>query len=49
MASDVTGDTVTSNEFTLTGFEKFQNAFGNLQDTRYFIEQIIIVKFMELT
>ena len=53
--ADVTGDRMTSKKFTLTGFEKLQNAFENiepdnenLQDTRDWSEQIIIVRFMEL-
>ena len=53
--ADVTGDRMTSKKFTLKGFEKLQNAFENiepdnenLQDTRDWSEQIIIVRFMEL-
>ena len=53
--SDGTTDTMTSKKFTLTGFEKLQNAFEsmepdseNLQQARNCSEQIIILRFMEL-
>jgi hypothetical protein len=46
---------MTSKEFVLTGFEKLQRAFenieldnDNLQDSRDWCEQIIIARFMEL-
>lgn len=52
---DVSKDTMTSDEFVLTGFENLQDAFenieldnDNLQDSRDWCEQIIIVRFMEL-
>jgi hypothetical protein len=53
--SDFTNDTCTKQEFILTGYEKLQNAFENidlaskdLQDARDWCEQIIIARFMEL-
>lgn len=52
---DVTRETMTRKEFILTGYEKLQNAFenielanDNLQDARDWCEQIIIIRFMEL-
>jgi hypothetical protein len=52
---DFTRDKMTSEEFVLTGFEKLQTAFenieldnDNLQNSRDWCEQIIIARFMEL-
>jgi hypothetical protein len=52
---DFTRDRMTSDEFTLTGFEILQSAFenieldnDNLQDARDWCEQVIIARFMEL-
>lgn len=52
---DFTRDKTTTEEFILTGFEKLQAAFENmqldndyLQNSRDWCEQIIIIRFMEL-
>jgi hypothetical protein len=52
---DFTRDKMTTEEFVLTGFEKLQTAFenieldnDNLQNSRDWCEQIIIARFMEL-
>jgi hypothetical protein len=53
--SDVTKQTMTSNEFILHGYEALQDAFENieletddLQNARDWCEQIIITRYMEL-
>lgn len=52
---DVTEETMTKNEFVLTGYEDLQDAFknialdtDNLQNARDWCEQLVIVHFMEL-